>query len=319
MPLYNKEKHVARAVESVLGQSYSNIELIVIDDGSTDKSAEVVERFKDNRIKLIRQENLGVSAARNTGIEWSQATIIAFLDADDAYKHNFIERIVALSNGHPEAVAYALRYEVVRPLYDSRHHFKSPIEHSKLIDLPEFMRIWKYGSQISASSMAVRKKIIIEAGGFPVGVKLGEDIDTWIRVLFIGPIAYDSRPGSIYFLDADNRATKCHTPPAEYEFFDTLDKWIIRKNITGEMAEEINEFKNFFRLSHAHYQIRLGRQTIGRKILFECKTSYFMIEKYRLLLLSYAPKQIYDALATQRQAFSRIRNLIYKKYLTLYD
>ena len=87
MPLYNKEKHVARAVESVLGQSYSNIELIVIDDGSTDKSAEVVERFKDNRIKLIRQENLGVSAARNTGIEWSQATIIAFLDADDALEY----------------------------------------------------------------------------------------------------------------------------------------------------------------------------------------------------------------------------------------
>jgi glycosyltransferase involved in cell wall biosynthesis len=312
IPLYNKEEHIARAIDSVLGQSYMNFELIIIDDGSTDKSADVAKKYQDERICIIKQENLGVSAARNSGIEQSRAEIIAFLDADDAYKDNFIESIVALNRGHPEAVAFALSYEEVSPLAESNHRIKSPIKDNKIIDLPEFIRIWKNGSQISASSIAVRKDVIIAAGGFPVGVKLGEDIDTWIRLLFIGPIVYDSRPGSVYFLDANNRATKSYPPPERYEFFDTLDKWIISNKVTDEMAEEINEFKNFFRLSHAHYQIRLGRQTAGRKLLLECKTKYFITEKYRLLLLSFAPKRIYDALATQRQAFSRKVSSIYK-------
>ncbi len=85
IPLYNKEPYIKRAIDSILAQKIQDYEIIVIDDGSTDKSAEVVKSFPDPRIRLIQQENAGVSAARNRGIEEAKAELIAFLDADDEW------------------------------------------------------------------------------------------------------------------------------------------------------------------------------------------------------------------------------------------
>lgn len=78
IPLYNKEKYIARAVNSVLNQSYSNFELIIINDGSTDNGANKVQKIKDNRIKIIHQHNQGVPKARNRGIKEAKAKLIAF-------------------------------------------------------------------------------------------------------------------------------------------------------------------------------------------------------------------------------------------------
>jgi glycosyltransferase involved in cell wall biosynthesis len=85
IPVYKVEKYVAATVESVLAQTYKNFELLIIDDGSPDKSIEICQQFTDNRIKIIRQENRGVAAARNTGIRHAQGEYLAFLDADDLW------------------------------------------------------------------------------------------------------------------------------------------------------------------------------------------------------------------------------------------
>ena len=84
IPLYNKGPHIERAIRSVLGQMFQDIEIIVIDDGSTYNGACVVKDISDPRIRLIQQENARVSAARNRGIKEANADLIAFLDADDA-------------------------------------------------------------------------------------------------------------------------------------------------------------------------------------------------------------------------------------------
>lgn len=85
IPVYKVEKYVAATVESVLAQTYTNFELLIIDDGSPDKSIEICQQFVDDRVRIIRQENRGVAAARNTGIRQAQGEYLAFLDADDLW------------------------------------------------------------------------------------------------------------------------------------------------------------------------------------------------------------------------------------------
>ena len=101
IPLYNKAPHISRAINSVLGQTSPPEEIIVIDDGSTDGGGDIVKAYQDPRIRYIRQENQGVSAARNRGIELAKGELIAFLDADDAWKPKFLETISEMRSLYP--------------------------------------------------------------------------------------------------------------------------------------------------------------------------------------------------------------------------
>ena len=89
IPLYNKEKHIKKTIDSVLNQDFSCFELIVVDDGSTDKSAEIVSQIQDNRIRLIQQSNSGVSKARNMGAQIASSSWLIFLDGDEVFIANY--------------------------------------------------------------------------------------------------------------------------------------------------------------------------------------------------------------------------------------
>lgn len=92
MPAYNAERTIGRAIESVLNQTYTNIELIVVNDGSTDKTSDVVMRFHDFRIVIVNQVNTGLSGARNVGIERARGIYLTFIDSDDWYEKDYIEK-----------------------------------------------------------------------------------------------------------------------------------------------------------------------------------------------------------------------------------
>ena len=96
MPLYNKEREVSTTISSILSQTFKNFELLVVNDGSTDLSVQVVEKITDIRVRIINQENAGVSAARNTGVRLALSELIVFIDADDLWHPDFLATIVAL-------------------------------------------------------------------------------------------------------------------------------------------------------------------------------------------------------------------------------
>ena len=96
MPAYNRETYIRESIDSVLAQSFTDFELIVVDDGSTDTTAAIVESYTDSRIRLICQPNGGVSVARNTGLEASQGQFITFLDSDDLYYPDFLKTLYRL-------------------------------------------------------------------------------------------------------------------------------------------------------------------------------------------------------------------------------
>lgn len=102
IPLYNKEPIIDKTLMSVLSQDYSNFEVVVVDDGSTDNSVEKVEAIHDSRIRLIRQENGGPSKARNTGVKYAKGDWIVFLDADDGLLPDALRYFAHIINTHPE-------------------------------------------------------------------------------------------------------------------------------------------------------------------------------------------------------------------------
>lgn len=111
IPLYNKEQSIASTLQSVLKQTYQDFEIVIVNDGSTDHSVEKVAKVTDPRIRLIHQKNAGVSAARNRGIEEAGGEYIAFLDADDEWKSNYLKIQYKLTQKYPECCVFACNYE----------------------------------------------------------------------------------------------------------------------------------------------------------------------------------------------------------------
>ncbi len=200
MPLYGKRREVARAVRSVLAQGRADFELIVVDDGSTDGGAQVVAREADRRLRLLRQEHAGVSAARNRGIEAARAQIVAFCDADDEWEPGHLEALLALARSHPEAEVFATGYYRAGP--DGRRRpnvlrglaagFESGV-------LADYFRLAAASEPpLHTSSVAVRVSALRAVGLFPQGVAAGEDLLTWARLAARFTIAYDRRPTAVF-------------------------------------------------------------------------------------------------------------------------
>lgn len=117
VPLYNKAKEIVHTLEGVASQRYAPMEVIVVDDGSTDGGAELVEQMKAQlpTLQLIRQANGGVSVARNCGIAHARGNYIALLDADDFWKPEYLERVTGLIERYPGCGMYCMGFEVHRP------------------------------------------------------------------------------------------------------------------------------------------------------------------------------------------------------------
>ena len=104
IPLYNKERFINRAIDSVFAQTYQDFEIVVVDDGSTDSSPEIVKSYKDSRLRLFQQSNAGPGASRNRGVQESSSTYVAFLDADDEYSPDFLKSSINNLYKNPECV-----------------------------------------------------------------------------------------------------------------------------------------------------------------------------------------------------------------------
>lgn len=201
IPLYNKESYISRAVQSVLDQDYPNFELIIVNDGSTDNSMDVVSKIKDNRIRIIEQKNGGVSSARNTGIINASNNFIAFLDADDYWMNDFLSCIKILIDKYPSAGLFATSIIISGKK-------KKVLKYSRNFKTVLINDYCKKSNIFITSSVCVHKDAIQKIGGFPLNIKRGEDLDTWLRIACRFDIAYYNRPKVIYFLETMNNSNQ---------------------------------------------------------------------------------------------------------------
>jgi len=285
IPLYNKAAYIRRAVDSVLAQTYQDFELIVVDDGSTDNGTEIVAAYKDPRVRLIRQANAGVSAARNRGVAEAQAELVAFLDADDEWRPWFLETVISLRQRFPEAGAFATAYELHDGKLPWRPNFNTGVDVSDGGLMPNYFLAACYAPPICSSSTMVRREVFAPVGGFPVGTPLGEDQYLWAALALNHPIAWSPVSGAIYHCAAQGRV--CDTIPLPP---DTPLAGLLENLPDTEKHYYAREYLNFVRLNIARDHLVRGPRKWARDLLRKTRhTSLWKKRRLILLGLSFIP------------------------------
>ena len=286
IPLYNKASHIARALDSVFAQSVPPTEVIVVDDGSTDGSGDVAARYADTGVRLIRQENCGVSAARNRGVAEARTDLIAFLDADDEWKPGFLSEIMRLKSEFPDCGAYATA-EVLTGIdlpSDPRTLRAIPPEPWIGI-LPSVFAAFEESTPFNPSSVAIPKAVLTEIGGFAVGMKTWEDIDCWVRIAIKHPIAFSTARLVVYHKEAENRASLRERTLTELRFTKTIRNAVSGGDIACALQEDALEFMAYSQLKVAAGNITAGNPRYARMLLLSCRGTRRYARDWRRLML----------------------------------
>lgn len=289
IPLYNKEPHIKRAIDSVLAQKVQDFEVIIVDDGSTDKSAEVVKSFTDSRIRLIQQKNQGVSAARNRGAKSANSDLIALLDADDEWTPTFLETIIRLNRKYPEAGMYCTAYNeyVYGKIQTINYKVIPPASWEGLLS-NYFLSAALGPHPVCSSSVCIPKDIYISVGGFQVGAPWGEDDDFWGRIAIKYPVAFSQSTGAICYKNATNRACNLQIS-VEHPFVKTACDLINSNNVPQNMRDDLRECIAKYQISSAAHNIKIGNPKLGRNILKGCNTKLLYRKKLFWIFLSLVP------------------------------
>lgn len=288
IPLYNKEPHIKKTLNSVINQTIQDFEIIVVDDGSTDKSIQIVKNLDNSKIRLITQENSGVSMARNRGISASKSELIAFLDADDEWKPNYLETILRLRASYPCAGLYAtsIKNEFIENVVTNLNE-----ELRKLVPkeglLLSYFKIYKSGNALFGTcSVTVPRKIFSEIGGFQAGFWWGEDIDMWGRIALKYPIAYSSKVCAIYYQNVVNSAVERRKPVEIHPFVKTTREALKSDQVQKDQIKDLEEYIGFLEMFTAKHNIKAGDRSLAFKLLARSDTKLVYKKKLLRVLFS---------------------------------
>ncbi len=193
IPMYDKEQHIKRALDSVLHQTFNDFEVIVVDDGSTDQGSAIVEGYE--RVTLIKQENAGVAAARNAGAASASGDWIAFLDADDMWFPNHLDELRKITNSCKDADLIATNYIELK---DGSYIAQPEIQTSSIKNIDYFEEAAKRTGIVCSSTAAVKREVFQRSGGFE-NYTTGEDLRFWARLALRNSVAISDSTTAVYF------------------------------------------------------------------------------------------------------------------------
>jgi len=288
IPLYNKERTISNTIESVLNQSYKDFELIIVNDGSTDRSINAVEKFKDDRIRIINKSNGGVSSARNRGIMEAKSEWIAFLDGDDYWEPSFLSTLIDLKARYPDAGLYTGQYAQVNNAKEIIRLDRFPLIDEGYFDL------FSYIYAVHSSSILVNKHVFDICGFFDENLTHGEDTDMWIRIGLKFKLCYTNSLISYYNTGGNPLSRSIGKfPPFNKRFLSKIDNYLIEGNdewnyfllnikakglkqyikrypFNKEFQDRINELPYDIRKQHGLLKIEIKRYILLIKLaLFE--------------------------------------------------
>ena len=192
IPAWNTAPYLGAALESALGQTCVPTEVVVVDDGSTDGTAEVAERYQP-RVRLVRRPHGGAAAAKNLGVREARTPLVAFLDSDDLWHRDHLETLLGLLRGDPRALGATSGMEILAS--DGTPSGQAWIFGS---DGEDFETAVRKGCPFLTSASAVRREAVLEAGGFDESLSTADDWDLWLRLLPRGRFARAGRATAGY-------------------------------------------------------------------------------------------------------------------------
>ncbi len=237
IPLYNKEDYISTSIKSIFKQSYNDYEIIVVNDGSTDKSVDIAKAFNDERIRIFNKKNAGVAAARNKGIEEAKGEFITFLDADDEWNEDYLATQMDLVEKFPQCDVFATNYEFCDANGKKTKTIIRGIQFQEETGILNnyFEVATKSHPPIWTSAVMLRTNAIRSLGGFPIGIKSGEDLLTWARLAVKYKIAYSKKACSIYNIPNTSSFAKPSRKPQQPDIvgMELKQLYLNNKNIKG--------------------------------------------------------------------------------------
>jgi len=276
IPLYQKRHRIETCLASIRTQTYFPLEIIVVDDGSTDGGGDVVQKIGDDWVRYVRQTNQGVSAARNAGIALARGSHIALIDADDTWSNNHLAVLAQLAARHPEASIIGTCWSENGRVINN----KDVNTGDQVIDLDHFLRCSADGfPPFCSSAVAIRKSVIGDAPLFPVGSRIAEDQDAWLTLLALGVGFKSSEVTADYFYDNVSPSVA----KARAADFDSVifTKWSTRTCYNSNHYWE-------FVASHRLYTLErhIGHTSNGLllKYLLQTKTRFQPLRRLKILI-----------------------------------
>ena len=293
IPLYNKCNSIASAIESITKQKFPAKEIIVVNDGSTDGSEKIVESLENPIIRLITQLNTGVSSARNKGIELAKCEWIAFLDADDYWCKGYLETISELHIKFPKAqiLGSNYRYQDHSGAFSNTRLNKLPFNHQQEGLLFNYFEVAAHSSPpLWSSAVVVSKLALLEIGGFPLGVKSGEDLITWAKLAVQNNIAYTTKALATFVLDpAHSYDEKPNRSPQIPDIVGLELKKIYNKQ---SYIKGLKQYVAHWHKMRASIYLRFGdRSKALNEILKTLRYQPFQIKVFIYLLLLFLPNK----------------------------
>ncbi|MBN2511882.1 MAG: glycosyltransferase [Sedimentisphaerales bacterium] len=239
IPAFNAAEHIERAIHSVLAQTYPANEVIVVNDGSTDDTLEIVRRF-GGRVRLIEQANAGVSAARNAGIHAASGEWIAFLDADDEWLPNYLTAQTSLLSRQINLVWSVANYSTCSDTEHRISPFMDPAAVRRKMNgneiIQDYLSAFCHDWIGHLDTTLVRKEVLEQVGCFDETLVCAEDIDLWWKIAYLYPrCGYLAEPLAIYHLSTVDSLTKKEYPADFYIRFISRH-WVLSKQNNRQEA-----------------------------------------------------------------------------------
>lgn len=278
--VYNKEKHLAKTLQSVFAQTFQDFEVVLVNDGSTDGSEKVIKQFKDSRLRYYHQENKGAAAGRNAAINKATAPYIALLDADDLWEPTYLETMDTLIKTHPNENVFACAVAVETKGKTIKSAYSIPNLTANKTYIVDYFKSSFFNTILTSSSTIFNKNILQKVSNYDTTLESGEDTDFWIKIGLNFKIVFINKQlvtYRYYSQSLSNRIKSVKHKPS-YESYQKFE-------------EENPALKKFLDLNRYSLAIlaKLDNDRINFKKFFE-KIDLNNLNKKQRLLLKLSPK-----------------------------